>query len=71
MRQKAFLNGAHNMTLNDKQYFSRRELAGLFGVTIDTVRGWQKERGLKATKIGGSIRYHSTDIQQFIEAAKQ
>lgn len=59
------------MTLNTKELYTRAEVARIFGVQPETIKAWQK-KGLRATPLSPkTLRYHRTDIQAFIDAAKQ
>ena len=46
-----------------------REVAGLFGVDISTIRRWEQAGYLRSVRIGrrGHRRYHAEDIQELLE----
>jgi excisionase family DNA binding protein len=47
-----------------------REVAGLFGVDISTIRRWEQAGYLRSVRIGrrGHRRYHAEDIQELLES---
>jgi excisionase family DNA binding protein len=47
-----------------------REVAGLFGVDISTIRRWEQAGYLRSVRIGrrGHRRFHAEDIQGLLES---
>jgi excisionase family DNA binding protein len=65
------LDGAHRMTIiTDKLYFTTLELSKIFAVTPWTIRNW-RSKGLRETRVGGAIRFHREDVNEFITASQR
>ena len=57
------------MTL--EKLYKPKEAADLMGVSKQTLAFWRhKKKGLPYAKIGGSIRYFESDINEFIQKNK-
>jgi len=51
-------------------YYTTREVAAMFKVTVQTVQDWIAAKKLSAIKIGRNYRITDEDIQTMIDAAK-
>ena len=50
-----------------RQLFTEREAAEFFDLQPATLRHWRvQERGPLYYRIGGAIRYHRTDLEDFL-----
>ena len=58
------------MTTGPEPLLGIREVAGLFGVDISTIRRWEQAGYLRSVRIGqrGHRRYHATDIEDLLES---
>ena len=58
------------MTNGPEPLLGIREVAGLFGVDISTIRRWEQAGYLRSVRIGqrGHRRYHAEDIQGLLES---
>ena len=58
------------MTTGPEPLLGIREVAGLFGVDISTIRRWEQAGYLRSVRIGrrGHRRYHAADIQELLES---
>jgi excisionase family DNA binding protein len=43
---------------------SRREVAGILGVTTTTIYRWDREGVLEGQRIGGVVRYRREDVER-------
>ena len=56
------------ININNKNYYSTKELAVKCNVTPETIRIWRLTRGLKYNKIGPKkFIYNETDIEDFLK----
>lgn len=64
-------NGVKNMTDITKQYFSRRDLAEMFGVTTQAILNWEKGGRLTPIKLGPqTVRYSRANVEALIAGSK-
>lgn len=55
------------MTTTNTEFFTRKQIAELFQITIPTVLRWEKAGRLRAVRLGtGSVRYRISDVEAFI-----
>ena len=47
-----------------ERYLKTREVTDLLGVTDRTLRRWRQKGVLRASKIGGVVRYGMTDLER-------
>lgn len=56
------------MTTSDKEFYSRRDLATMFGVSSKTIINWQLAGLLTAVHLfSGSVRYSRAEVDAFIQ----
>ena len=55
----------------DRSFYYPREVAALFGVTVQTVRAWANEGKIPHSKTfgGGQLRFNKTVIDKLVEEA--
>jgi excisionase family DNA binding protein len=58
------------LTTGPEPLLGIREVAGLFGVDISTIRRWEQAGYLRSVRVGqrGHRRYHAADIQDLLES---
>lgn len=50
-----------------QKYFSIREIAEKYGLSVDTIKTWiYRDRTLKAIKVGGAVRIKESDFEEMI-----
>ena len=54
----------------EQEFYTPKELAGYFRVTIRTVYRMMERGELEYYSIGGSIRFRKTDIEAYVERNK-
>jgi len=55
------------MTTSDKEFYSTRDLAAMFGVSSKTIINWQLAGLLTAVHLfSGSVRYSRAEVNAFI-----
>lgn len=55
------------MTTTNTEFFTRKQIAELFQISIPTVLRWEKAGKLRALRLGsGSVRYCGSDVERFI-----
>ena len=61
------------MIEHPERLFGIREVAGMFGVDISTIRRWEQAGYLHSVRIGlrGHRRYHATDIQALLDSRSE
>ena len=53
------------------QAFSKKQLAEMLGLAVQTLRNWRFEgRGPRYCKIGRAVRYQINDIKLFIKSSR-
>jgi excisionase family DNA binding protein len=54
---------------NPERLLGIREVAGLFGVDISTIRRWEQAGYLRSVRIGerGHRRYHAAEIEELLD----
>ncbi len=50
-----------------KQYLTVEDIAGLLGVSVDTVRNWIKQGRLEAYKVGRDYRISNEQFEKFMQ----
>ena len=50
------------------EWLSVEDISKELGVHVDTVRGWIRERKLRATKLGRDYRIRRADLDKFLQA---
>jgi len=50
-----------------EQYYSRKEVAEMLGVTIGTIDRWMAEGAISYSRFNGTIRFKASDIQKIEE----
>jgi hypothetical protein len=69
IHKEGLKTGVFSMTTSDKEFFSRRDLAGMFGVSSKTIINWQLAGLLTAVHLfSGSVRYSRAEVERFISA---
>jgi excisionase family DNA binding protein len=55
--------------INPERLLGIREVAGLFGVDISTIRRWEQAGYLRSVRIGerGHRRYHMAEIEELLD----
>lgn len=55
--------------INPERLLGIREVAGLFGVDISTIRRWEQAGYLRSVRIGerGHRRYHLAEIEELLD----
>jgi DNA-binding transcriptional MerR regulator len=57
-----------SITLNNETYYTAKELSVKFKVSMETIRLWRKNKGLKGHLIGERKYFYSeNDIEGFIK----
>jgi excisionase family DNA binding protein len=61
------------LTDSPERLLGIREVAGLFGVDISTIRRWEHAGYLRSVRVGqrGHRRYHAADIQELLESRSE
>ena len=52
---------------NTPRYYTRRELAELLRVSLDTIDRWKKIGTLKGFTIEGSVRFSQEEVEELIK----
>ena len=50
-----------------EEYYSRKEVAEMLGVTIGTIDRWMAEGAISYSRFNGTIRFKASDIQKIEE----
>jgi excisionase family DNA binding protein len=59
------------ITLNQETYYTAKEVAIKFNISMETVREWRKTKGLRYYKVGDRKFYYSeTELENFIRNIK-
>jgi hypothetical protein len=67
IHKEGLKTGVFSMTTSDKEFFSRRDLAAMFGVSSKTIINWQLACLLTAVHLfSGSVRYSRAEVNAFI-----
>jgi excisionase family DNA binding protein len=66
----AVLQSSDNLIEHAERLYGIREVAGLFGVDISTIRRWEQAGYLRSVRIGmrGHRRYHVADIEALLDS---
>ena len=51
--------------------FDKKQAAGIAGVALSTIDRWRREGKLPHFKVGGSIRFHPSDVYQVAGKSEQ
>lgn len=54
-----------------KKYYTIKEVAELFNVTIQTVHAYTKNGELKTVRFGNSVRIAESDLKEFIKKGRK
>jgi predicted DNA-binding transcriptional regulator AlpA len=69
IHKEGLTTGVFHMKQSEKEFFSRRDLATMFGVSSKTIINWQSAGLLTAVHLAsGSVRYGREEIERFIAA---
>jgi excisionase family DNA binding protein len=55
------------MNLKQPRYYTRKELAELLRVSLDTIDRWKQKGVIKGFTIEGSVRFTQEEIDQLVE----
>jgi DNA-binding transcriptional MerR regulator len=60
-----------SIEINNRVYYTTKDLTEKFNVTNETIRDWRNNKGLKYTKISPKkIIYSEDDIEDFLKGKK-
>ena len=53
------------------KYLNERQVSEVTGIAVQTLRNWrQLRRGFLYSKVGRTVRYSMTDVEQYMESRK-
>jgi excisionase family DNA binding protein len=52
-------------TSNEKEFFTRKEVADRFSVTLGTIHNWMNSCRLNAIKVGGRTLFRADEVERF------
>jgi DNA-binding transcriptional MerR regulator len=57
--------------INNENYYSAREVASKFNVTLETIRDWRTNKGLKAHQVSlRKFMYSEKELERFVGGDK-
>lgn len=54
-----------------RKLLTAEEVAALTGLAVETLAQWRSQRrGIPYLKVGRAVRYHPSDVQQYLEGCR-
>lgn len=67
----SFRRKANVSMVEQKKYLTAEEVAGLTGLSVETLAQWRSQkRGIPYLKIGRAVRYDLADVQAYLEGCR-